>query len=514
MLLVSLLFLPACSSNNGSPGIKCPGATGSFTNVSLGPSGAQWTYSLSGWYISGTTGAYTPYTEVGTFTINGVGTITGGFDDFFLGTVSGNYSIVSNGTGTMNVTITNGSGSQSLVWGITLANPGVSNSVGSFTLIEGDSFANAHGAAYQESASALTALPSGTFVFRNHVLTSGSNTIAGSRDSVGLITFNPATLAVTVNDDYNNSGTVGQSTNFSGTFTAPSGGLGTLTYSDGLGAQTFDYFVIDANDLILYETDGSNVTLGLGRAELQQPPTGGFTNASFKGSYALGSKGDTTGNAADGVNTVGQFAADGNGNITGGSLDWVRDGAPQLTQTISASTYTLAANGRVTSTLPASGAGSIGDVIYLVSPSRAFFMVASDLSRVEDGTMDLQSTNSFSASNFSGQYAFVMGGLMASTGGTVPLDRTGTIQADGNGNLGWAEQVNSGGNPNAVCLVGTYTISTNGRVAGSVSTLSSNLVFYLISQNAGYALQADTGTQISGGMVNQAQPVPVVPGTF
>lgn len=511
MSLASLLFLTACSSNNGSPGIKCPGATGSYTNGSLGPSGTQWTYSLSGWFLN-SSGTYSPYTEVGTFTVNGAGRITGGFDDFFGGTVAGNYSIVSNGTGTINVTITNNTGAQSLVWGITLANPGITTSVGSFALIEGDSFANAHGSAYQQNPAALTSPPSGTFVFRNHVLTSGTS-IAGSRDSVGLITFNPATLAVTVNDDYNNSGVAGQSTNFAGTFTAPSGGIGTLTFSDGLGAQTFDYFVIDGNDLVFYETD-SYGGLALGRAELQQPPTGGFTNSSFSGSYAFGSKGDTTSSAAGGVNSVGQFATDGSGNITGGSLDWVRDGSPQLTQTISASTYTLAANGRVTTTLPASGAGNVGEAIYLVSPSRAFFLVTSDTSRVEDGTMDIQSTNSFSASNFSGQYAFVMGGLSPSSTGAVPLDRTGTIQADGNGNLGWAEQVNSGGNPNAVCLVGTSTVSTNGRVSASVNTLSNSLVFYLISQNGGYALQADPGTQISGGMVNQNQPVPVVPGIF
>jgi hypothetical protein len=164
----------------------------------------------------------------------------------------------------------------------------------------------------------------------------------------------------------------------------------------------------------------------------------------------------------------------------------------------------------VTTTLSASAVGNIGDVIYLVSPSRAFFLVNSDPTRVEDGTMDQQSTASFSNSSFSGQYAFVTGGSVAA----VPLDRTGTIQADGNGNLGWAEQVNSGGSPNSVCLSGTYSASANGRVSGSVSNLSSSLVFYMISPNSGYALQGDSGAQESGGMVNQNHPVPVVPGIF
>lgn len=510
MLFVSLLplaLLSACSSNSTSPGIKCLGSTGSFTNASLGPSGTQWTYEFSGWIIN-SGGTYTPYTEAGFFTVSGNGVITGGSDDFFGGAVTGSYSIISNGTGTINLSIATSTGPQPLVWGITLANPGVSNSVGSFAVIEGDSFANSAGAAYEQKAATLATAPAGTFVFRTHVTTSGTS-ISGAQDSVGLIDFASGGI-VTVNEDYVNSGTAGTGTNFSGTFSAPTGGIGSISFTDPLGARTFDYFVIDANNLLLYETDAVNGGLGLGRAELQQAPTGGFTNASFKGSFAFGSRGDTSASAAGGVNSLGQLATDGAGNITGGSFDWVRDGSPQLGQTIAAGTYTLASNGRVTTTLAASSAGNIGDVLYLVSPTRAFFLINSDSMRVEDGTMDQQSTTSFSTGSFSGQYAFVMGGVVSG----VPLDRTGTIQADGNGNLGWAEQVNSGGSGNGVCLSGTYSATANGRVTASVSSLSSSLVFYLISPSAGYALQGDSGTQMSGGMVNQSQPVPVVPGIF
>jgi hypothetical protein len=508
--LLSLAFLSACYSNNqGSSGVTCRGATGNFTNSSLGPSGTQWAYELAGW-ITNSSGGLSPYTEAGFFTVDGNGRIIGGLDDFYVSTrVTGTYSLISNGTGTINLNITNSSGTQALVWGITLANPGATASAGSFAVIEGDNFANASGGAYQQSASASGTAPSGTYVFRTHVKTPGTS-ITGAQDSVGVIAFDAANLTVSVNDDWVNAGTAGQSTNFSGTFTAPSGGMGTLSFSDGLGAHTYDYFVIDTNDLLLYETDGSNAGLGLGRAEAQQVPTGGFTNAHFKGSFAFGSRGDTGASGAGGVNSVGQFVTDGNGNITGGAFDGVRDGSSQLGVTIAAGTYTLASTGRVTTTLSASPAGNIGDVIYLVSPSRAFFLVNSDPSRVEDGTMDQQSTASFSNSSFSGQYAFVTGGSVAG----VPLDRTGTIQTDGNGNLGWAEQVNSGGSGNSVCLSGTYSAGANGRVSGSVSSLSSSLVFYMISPNSGYALQGDSGAQESGGMVQQNQPVPVVPGIF
>jgi len=187
--LVSLAFLSACYSNNyGSPGIKCRGATGSYTNSSLGPSGTQWAYELSGW-IANSSGGLSPYTEAGFFTVDGSGRIIGGFDDFFVSTrVSGTYSIISNGTGTINLTITNSGGSQALVWGITLANQGSTASAGSFAVIEGDSFANASGGAYQQNANALATAPTGTYVFRTHVKTSGIS-IAGAQDSVGLINF-------------------------------------------------------------------------------------------------------------------------------------------------------------------------------------------------------------------------------------------------------------------------------------------------------------------------------------
>ena len=276
-----------------------------------------------------------------------------------------------------------------------------------------------------------------------------------------------------------------------------------------MGSHTYDYFVIDASDFLLYETDNLNASPGMGQAAAQQIPTGGFTNASFNGSYAFGSRGDTTASGAGGVNSVGQITATGDGNISGGSFDWVQDGSPQLGQTIAATTYTLASSGRVTTTLSPSAAATISDVLYMISPTRAFLLVVSDPARVEDGTTDLQS-GTFSNSTFSGQYAFVMGGAVSA----VPLDRTGTIQSDGNGNLGWAEQVNSGGSGNGACLTGTYSASSNGRVTASVSSLSSSLVFYLISGNQAYALQGDAGAQESGGMVLQNQTVPAIPGIF
>src|SRR5258708_10224727 len=100
-------------------------------------------------------------------------------------------------------------------------------------------------------------------------------------------------------------------------FTVPDAtGKGTVTFADSQGTSyTYFYYVIDGQHFLLFDT---NTGLGLGRMEAQSAPAGGFTNAALNGGYIVGSRGDTTASSAGGVNSVGQFTADGKGNVTGG----------------------------------------------------------------------------------------------------------------------------------------------------------------------------------------------------
>lgn len=508
---LSLAFLSACGSNNNtSLGVSCPNATGNFSNSSL-PAGSQWTYQFSGWFVSSTTGAFQPYTAAGVFAADGNGHITSGFDDAFGSAFTGTYSIQSNGVGTITVNLS--SVSQTLNWAVTLSgtNPG------SIYLIEGDTGFNSSGTAYQQTVSAFNAAPSGAFVFRTHILTTGSS-LPGSAASVGVMSVNAGTIT-TLNEDVLLGGSAPQQRTLgsTGVFSAPdSTGTGTLSITDSSGlASTYNYYVIDANDYLLFETDTTNGGLGLGRMEAQVAPVGGFSNASLNGSYAFGSRGDTAASAAFGVNSLGQFTTDGGGNITSGSYDSVRDGSPSLNVTITATagSVSVASNGRTTVTLNASGT-PIQEILYTVNGSRAFFLV-NDTTRVEDGTVDQQAfssgATSFSATDFKGQYAFANSGSISGT----PIDRTGTFNSDGNGNIGWAEVVNSGGTLNVPgCLPGTYTVATNGRVAVSVTNLSGNLVFYMVSPLKSYALQGDPLAQVFGGAALQSGAVIDPPGGF
>jgi hypothetical protein len=517
--LSSLFFIASCSNNNvsGNPVVICPGNSGNFSNASLLP-GSQWTYELSGWYINNSTGNYTPYVTAGSFVADGKGKISSGFDEFLGGPFHGTYSINANGTGTITVNVNAGGTLTPLSWAITLSN----NNPASMYVIEQDSSANSAGAAYQQTSSALSAAPNGTFVFRSHVL-AGATSFSGSSARIGVMSVSNGTISTAgFSEDYLlANGIPSQPTLTSGAFAAPDTiGRGTLTFTDSSGTYNFDYFVIDANNYIWFETDAVNGGLGIGRMETQQNP-GAYTNASLTAGagYVFNSHGDTVASGAFGVNSVGQFAVDGAGSVPSGSYDSVRDGTPVLGAQISSSTYTVQPNGRVLLVLQGSAA-PVQQTAYLVSGSRGFFLVNNDTSRVEDGTLEQQTSASFSAGNFTGQAGFVMGGSIAgsssvfgSTGG--PVDRTGTIFADGNGHIDWAEIANSAGQLNAPgCLTGTYTVASNGRVLATVNTLSTNLIFYMVAPTKWYVIQGDSGTQIYGGAAIQTSPVLDPPGAF
>ena len=500
--VAALLLLAACSTNNSSTGVGCAGNTGSFSNASL-PANSQWTYELSGWQATSGGGA-TPYREAGVFTVDGNGNITGLTDDFFqqgTGTavtttgITGKYSISANGTGSILLTLSTGT----LSWAITMQG-------NSFYIIEADSFATAHGIAHKQAGS--FAAPSGTFAFRTHAL----GNVSGFWSAVGEMTVSGGTISGGSVDVLNNGAL--STLAVSGSFAAPdTAGRGAAAINYGGNIFSFEYYLVDASTVQLFETDSN---LGLGRMEAQTG-AGSFTNASFSGPYAFGSFGDSNLNFG-GANTVGQITADGSGNLTSGTYDQSQDYGTPGAVTSLAGTYNVASSGRFAMTINGAGANPVAVVGYLVnapaSAGRAFFLI-NDSSKYEDGTMDLQSKSSFALTDVSGQFAFVMGGNDSAN----LLDRTGIAIADGKGGLEMAYLINRLFNTGGIvsepgCLTGTYTVSSNGRVVGNVGSLSSNLVTYMVNANQAYVMQADAGAQVYGGMAVQSQAVADPPGTF
>jgi hypothetical protein len=471
--LLSLLFCAACgSSNGGVPGFI---PKGNFSNASLS---GQYVYQIEGFDFSNLN-TVSAYREAGVFTANGSGIITRATDDLSEGhgvvtTVStGSYTIGNDGTGTLS--FNNALGTITLE--VTLI------SASKVYMVEGDTLLNAGGLAEKQNSAAIAAAPTGTFVFREHDLNSST---LQSVASVGAFTVGGG-VASNGNKDVNTGGAFSSLT-FTGSFNAPdtTTGRGSGTFTDSaLATSSFNYYIVDANNVrFLAATTG---VVGDGRAELQSG------TPALSGSYAFGSKGDT--GSLGGVNMAGRFTASG-GSITAGARDSVQDGGT-ATNVSFTGTFTQAASGRAVLSL--STAANSNYVVWMVSPTRGLFLV-NDSNTVQDGSLDLQQVSSFSNSTMSGQFGFVMGGFDV---GQTPKDRVGTLQWDGSGKLILNEFTNTAGSPSTATLTGHYAVSANGRTGSSISNLSSNLIFYLVSGNDGYVVQNDSNVELSGTISKQ-----------
>jgi len=143
----------------------------------------------------------------------------------------------------------------------------------------------------------------------------------------------------------------------------------------------------------------------------------------------------------------------------------------------------------------------------MVSPSRAFFVNAAS-NAVEDGTADLQTASNFALSTFTQQYSLAMDGLDtgAIDGIQQLLSRAGAMQFDGKGNLKLSEVANASVlGANNTFLSGTYTVGSNGRIVGTMSTSGGGLglVMYAVSPSQAYVLQTDQSLVSSGTILLQ-----------
>jgi hypothetical protein len=489
--LASLAVAVGC----GGSGVVIPHPTGNFSNASFQGS---YVYEIHGVLVDGT-----PYREAGVITADGNGKITGGIDGFAnpntagavqsSASVTGTYTIANDGTGQILLGST-GLGALAGVSQISLAVT-LANTLQA-QLMEADIFASGTGTAELQTATAISSAPSGTFVFRMHQEVDAQNSTSASQ--VGFFTI--ASGSVSSGSMDQNLFSIGDSllTLTGGTFSAPSTlGVGTGSFTDSSPFTTnFFYYIVNSAKFVLLA--GNINAVGSGSAEMQT----GAVGSGLQGTYAFGSQGDDFRFNA-GVATVGEFTASG-ATISAGHLDALQDGLNYSQNVAFTGSSTTATNnpspqGRVQVTLNESGT-SVPVIVWMVSPARAFFL--DNLStRVEDGTADLQTTTSFSAATFKGQFALLMDGIDTSPEG---LARIGTLQFDGVSKLTLVELANASqsgtGATSPGAMAGTYQAGSGGRFTGSVSNGSGglDLVGYAVSGSQAYMLQVDSGTNTSG----------------
>ena len=384
------LFSAACGGSGTPP--PPPAPTGNFSNSNLKGSYA---FSMSGTDASANPGAL--IARVGSFTADGNGNITAAEEDIFDGTAintvqftGGNYSIQSNGKGTLTLNTIQNTGLQLTV---------VLNSSSKGLMIQTDLSATSSGSfILQTPSSFLQATINGSYNFD----VSGMDGSNGAPVSVvGQMTTNGAGSISSGIYDSDDGGTLITAQAFPGvgTYTAPDAtfGRGTMSFA----SRNFAYYVVDNTRIRLIETDGLLFTSGDALSQTNVPTSVAAGNFVFiiGGSSVLG----TTGPIARG----GRFTTDASGNLTNVSADDNNAGSASMTTSVSNSKFAIdTANpgtGRGTLTfLPQGQQNPFTAVFYFSSPTEAVIQDTS-VGIIGDGTMLAQS-GTFN-SGLTGNYA-------------------------------------------------------------------------------------------------------------
>ncbi len=259
---------------------------------------------------------------------------------------------------------------------------------------------------------------------------------------------------------------------------------------------------------------------GSGGISVPTPNGEGFNNSNLKGTYVFSISG-TDLHTSSGTESffafVGTITADGNGNITGGTVD-INDAnlggtGVFLAQPVGRTTYNITSDGRGTGLLP-TAKGNFGIVFVLTSNGHGL-ITRFDPFGSGSGTLDLQPTTpqplvtsyafSLSGSDSTGNPLGTVGAftLNPSTGaiasGTQDFNDNGSSVASGLTGLpltGGSLVLASSGTSGTAVLT---TSSTFGSLRFDVWVIDSTHLKFIETDNAtsGYALSGDAFTQLT-----------------
>ncbi len=445
------------------------GGGSSGSNQFGGPPGAGFTNaSFSGAYAFKITATNAGgfFTIAGTLQANGNGAITSGTMDINSpGTtgvqtnvsVSGGYTVMSDGRGSVSLLSSVGAVNFSLVM----------LSAQRALVIRLDAGESASGSLDLQTTSAfsLTAV-AGNFAFNFDGV---DGPVQHPEVSAGVFTVDTAGDITAGVQDTNHNGVL--STNAPMTIgplamSAPVNGRGTLaltTLADG--TRHFIYYVISANQIRLLGTDSAPVLSGDAFRQ---------TSTTVSGSFAFTLSGTSTGGpfVAGGI-----INTDGAGNVLVTSVEDTNNGGVVVQSTAVSGPYAVAVTGRGTMTLN-------GTIHFAIYPSSAGLqMVQIDTTTIAGGTA-FQQSGTFSNSTVNGRYGMNNTGI-ALNGPPTQFDDVAQFTADGAGNYTGNLDVNRIGLPHlGLAMTGTYALSANGRGAGTLTGVFNprqNLMYYAAS---------------------------------
>jgi hypothetical protein len=188
------------------------------------------------------------------------------------------------------------------------------------------------------------------------------------------------------------------------------------------------------------------------------------------------------------LSQIGEFAADGNGHITGGTMDTNSGGIASQTAIIGG-TYTVdATTGRGTATLVTSGT-SLNFDFYIVTRGSAKFVEMDTTQHVAGQTSQQAPNTTFNLSSLNGNFAF----LLSNSRSNGNYASAGSFVANGTGGLtGGVLDENLSGTPNAnFAFSGAYTVTANGRGTATF-TGTRTYVFYLGAPGSSFFQETDS----------------------
>jgi hypothetical protein len=312
-------------------------------------------------------------------------------------------------------------------------------------------------------------------------------------------------------EDINAFGGVPTTISFAGTYTVGTDGRGSMTFNDGFTPATFNFVIVNNNQVQMIGFDASGTATG--QASLQDGTS--FAISGVYGTYAFGLTGvDGSSNA---LSQIGIFKADGAGNITSGLVDVNDNGTPSATPAAVTGTYmpdpnpsfsnSLNSNGRGLLTLQFGG-NTLHFAFYIVSRG-SVNLVGIDPTQSVAGTGLQQAPNGvFNLASLEGNYAFQLAGSNAAGG----IASAGVLSANGTGKLtaGVLDEDSTGTVSSIPSITnGTYTVASSGRGTATFTTTGRTytLVFYLGPTGGATLQETDSGITSAGALVQQ-QTVP------
>jgi hypothetical protein len=214
--------------------------------------------------------------------------------------------------------------------------------------------------------------------------------------------------------------------------------------------------------------------------------------AKLNGGYAFGFSGYDS--HSQPVAVVGSFQADGNGNITSGSVDLNDNGDVSNSTSVTGATTPGDLGGLITLKI---GSGTLTFDYYQVSPTE-FLAASADQTALAIPMVSgivLQQTGPFTNASFTGANVLQMtGSALQGLATFIPDVTLGLLTSDEKGNVSASYDEFKASLTAQQTYTGTYTVdATTGRTPISVSS-ATRTVLYLVSGSKAFAFGADAST--------------------